>query len=685
MQLGQSSGIKTPLVGPAVVAADPYYLSRASLVLDAEDGVLKSGGSAAAHLDGVATWQNQATGPKNFLHMPGLSSSYVYVPHNDNLDTFGDFSLEVTDVTMLDWTPSAVTALMTKWYATYNYRAWWLGIHTDGKVRLEVSFNGTAVTTCDSTVATGLADGATASFRAIRSGTNIIFQMDTGSGFAALGDPVSVVSTTLYNADPYANVVFGGNDEGTANLFDGRLGGGKVWNTATPDSSTPVLDVDFSLASLGTASFTCTSGQTVTINQYAAIQRADASDAIMLTSSSRGNYLTPSAGDLPAAHFPGVGNNFFSIPDAANLDGWGDFTIEAKGVTLTDWTPSDHMGLISKWTSDGSQRAWRLDIATTGKPTLYISYNGSATVTHTCPAATGLADGATADIMVMRDGSEVRFYKNGTILGSALTGVATTALDSGTSVVRVGMGYNTTGKPLTGRMTRARAWNAAVAAPASPTESPVLDVNFEVDATHGAASFTATTGQTVTTTTSGDNPCRVIGYPVVRFDGSNDYFRGTFSLDPLTGGRLFVVCSVLGGGGEGSARVFSVSKDTGSITTTTTGAGLFIRDSSSADWRTYYNSAETLAQSGKYAGRTLAQVDFAASAQSSKSNNANEQTATADWSGLASNKYAIGGGSDDGAYNAAVDIEFIALYPASMTDAEATLVTAELNKRFSIY
>jgi len=142
---------------------------------------------------------------------------------------------------------------------------------------------------------------------------------------------------------------------------------------------------------------------------------------------------------------------------------------------------------------------------------------------------------------------------------------------------------------------------------------------------------------------------------------------------------------VLGGGGEAHARIFSTSKDTGSVTTTTTGAGLLIREVSTANWRTYYNSAETLSQSSRFAGRFLAEVDFSASPQSSKSNNANEQTATADWSGLASDQYGIGGGSDNGTYNAAVDIEFLALYPSTMTDAEATLVAAELNKRFSIY
>jgi hypothetical protein len=657
--------------------ADDFDLESALLVLNAKEGVLKTGGSAAEHLDSVAIWQSQAIGTKNFLSLPGVSSSYAWVPHNDNLDTFGNFSLEVTDVRMRDWTPSATTSILSKWYASYNYRSWSLSIHTDGKVRLDVSFNGSAVTTYYSTVATGLAAEATASFRAIRDSSTITFQMDTGSGFAALGGPVSGVSTTLFNA-MYANVEIGSNDGGTANLLTGNIGGVKVFNTATPDSSTPILSIDFSLAARTNRSFAATSGQTVSLQgDGTSIQQATTTDAIQTTSSKRGKYLTPSANNLPAAHFPGVGSNFYSIPDAANLDGWGDFTIEVKGVTLTDWTPSDHMGLISKWTSTGSQRAWRLDIATTGKPTLYISYNGSTTTTHTCTAATGLAADATADIMVMRDGSEVRFYKNGTLLGSALTGKATTALDSGTSVVRVGMGYNTTGKPLTGKMTRARAWNVAVAAPGNPTESPVLDVNFEVNATHGAASFTATTGQTVTTTTSGNNPCRIIGSPVIRFDGSDDTMIGRF-MPKLTPGRYFIVATRLGDGGEGSHRIFN----TWVAGLIETGVGGFIHEYSAGSY--YASDGAFFTNHLSIGTRYMRQLKCSASAQSVLINGANALSETNDMSAMSSTDYALTG-NYTGGENAAIDIEFLALYPESMTNAEAHWVKSKINEVFSVY
>tara|TARA_Y100001938_G_C8082142_1_gene429810 strand:+ start:83 stop:2122 length:2040 start_codon:yes stop_codon:yes gene_type:complete len=671
-------------VSDARSASDPYYFSKGLLVLDANEGVLKTGGSAAGYLDTVAAWQNKAIGPKNFLFMPGTVYSYAYVSHNSNLNAFDDFCFEVNDVLMPDWTPSNHTPLISKTYPSYGYASWEFGVDTDGKLRIDLSFDGTNVTTYKSTVATGVSDGGTCSVRAIRNSSTISFEIDTGSGFAALGTTVAGVSTTLYDS-VYSNLEIGNKEGGSYSYpLKGQVGGAKVYNTATPDSSSPVFSVDFSLATRTDRSFAVTTGQTIYLQgDGVAIQQATASDAVQTTYSYRGKYLTPSANNLPVGHFPGVGSNFYSVPDAANLDGWGDFTIEAKGVTLTDWTPSSNMGLVSKWTSSGAQRSWRFDLKTNGKLILYLSFNGSSNTGYESTSSTGLSNDSTADLMVMRNGTDVKFYVNGVQLGTDKTAV-TTSVASKSAPVRLGMAYNTTGSPLTGKYTRARVWNSAVANPANPTESPILDVNFEVDATHGDSSFTATTGQTVTVNTSGDNPCSVIGYPVIRFDGVDNYLSGHF-IPSLTKGRLFVVGTILGGGGESHARVFNVTKDTDSVTASTTGAGLIIREVATSDWWSYHNGSAAVEQSGKYTGRILAQVDFSASSQSSKTNDANLQTATADWSGLNSNKYAIAGGADNGNWNSAIDVEFVALYPDSMSDSEAASVVAILNERFKIY
>jgi hypothetical protein len=211
-----------------------------------------------------------------------------------------------------------------------------------------------------------------------------------------------------------------------------------------------------------------------------------------------------------ALHLPGVSNNYASVPDAADLDGFTDFTFEMKGLTFADWTsPATEQGLMSKYETAANERAWRLSLKTDGKLYLVLSFLGSDTTSYTSSEATGVTDGATADIMVMRTGEDIRFYVNGVKLGDDVTCV-TTALYNSTENVVIGASYSTTVEPMTGSMERARIWNSAVANQATPTETPVLDMNFTL-ADKGASSFTATSGQTVTINTSGTPPAAIRG------------------------------------------------------------------------------------------------------------------------------------------------------------------------------
>ena len=202
------------------------------------------------------------------------------------------------------------------------------------------------------------------------------------------------------------------------------------------------------------------------------------------------------ATDGEALHLPGIVSNYASVPDAADLDGFTNFTLEAKGVTLPDWTPSAEVPFISKYRASGSQKSWLLALKADGKLLLVVGFDGSAVTQYVSTAATGVTDGATADIMVRRKLEEVRFYVNGVMLGDAVACV-TTALHAGTANVYVGDDDGWTVAPLLGSISRARVWNSAVDNQATPTETPVLDVNFAL-ASAGATSFTATSGQVVT-------------------------------------------------------------------------------------------------------------------------------------------------------------------------------------------
>jgi hypothetical protein len=208
------------------------------------------------------------------------------------------------------------------------------------------------------------------------------------------------------------------------------------------------------------------------------------------------------ATDSNALYLPGVASNYASVPDAADLDGFGDFTFEAKGVTFADWTsPATDQGLMSKYKTSTNERAWRLSLRTDGKLHLVLSFDGSGSPAYLSTTTTGMpSDGATADIMVMRTGEDIRFYVNGVKIGDDVT-VVTTALKNSTEPVVIGAGYNTTTNPMTGSIQRARVWNSAVANQTTPTETPVLDMDFTL-ADKGTSSFTATSGQTVTVNTT---------------------------------------------------------------------------------------------------------------------------------------------------------------------------------------
>ena len=215
------------------------------------------------------------------------------------------------------------------------------------------------------------------------------------------------------------------------------------------------------------------------------------------------------ATDDNALYLPGIAANYASVPDAADLDGFTNFTLEAKGVTLPDWTPSAEVPFISKYRASGSQKSWLLALKADGKLLLVVGFDGSSVTQYVSTAATGVTDGATADIMVLRTGLDVRFYVNGVQLGTDVTCVAT-ALHAGTANVYVGDDDGWTVAPLLGSISRARVWNSAVGSASNPTETPVLDMNFTL-ANKGATSFDATSGQRVTINQSGIDPAVIRG------------------------------------------------------------------------------------------------------------------------------------------------------------------------------
>tara|TARA_R110000850_G_C9996151_1_gene468190 strand:- start:18162 stop:19571 length:1410 start_codon:yes stop_codon:yes gene_type:complete len=401
--------------------------------------------------------------------------------------------------------------------------------------------------------------------------------------------------------------------------------------------------------------------------------RGTGSDSTQATAANQPVAL-PLIGGAGYLHLPGVAGNYASVPDAADLDGFGDFTLQVDDVVLDDWTSTGDKSLVAKSTGSNASYIFKVS-ATDGKLDLLISFDGSSFSTYVSTAATSATDGAPASFKVIRTGSDIKFYEDTgsgfAQLGATVSGVSTT-LFAGAAAVEVGSFNGGLSSLFPGSIGRARIWSDAT------QTTNVLDIDFSL-AAHKATSFTATSGQTVTINQSGDNPADIIARPVLRLDGIDDYLAGTFAaLDLTVGGTMFLVASVLGAGGEAGARLLS---------TWVTGDGLidgFIFSWHSGADLLSYNAANLLTHTGGYTGRFLHEVSAFDLDSTSLLNNAGEQTSAKDLSAVASTDFAIGA-QHAGSANPAIDLELILLYPRVLTAAESTNVRSWISTNYATH
>jgi hypothetical protein len=239
-------------------------------------------------------------------------------------------------------------------------------------------------------------------------------------------------------------------------------------------------------------------------------------DAVQATSANQPLYLPAGAGYL---YCPGVAGNGASLPHNTVFNFTGDFCIEVT-ARLPDWTPAAAMSLASKWLNGGAQRCWTLQVNTDGKIALSVATAGGGsahTTTMVSTVSCGLADGSEAAIRAIRIGSVARFFVDGLQLGSDVV-ITSAALHASGATVDFGGTSTFLADVLRGAISRVRLWNTST----PDSSDPLLDADFR-NATHNAASLTATTGQTVTVATSGTNPARINSKPRLRSDGVDDF------------------------------------------------------------------------------------------------------------------------------------------------------------------
>jgi hypothetical protein len=285
----------------------------------------------------------------NYLYLPGVSGNDATTPDAAVLDITGDIDLRCK-VALDDWTPAAVSILISKASNVATNRSYRLEVTTTGELRIATSPDGTsgAEISSTSTVATGITDGTIKWVRATLdvddgSGNRVaqFFLSDDGTNWTQLGTTVTTAGTTS---------IFGGSASlrigsiGTANLARGKffraqvldgIGGTVAFDADFETGITSLLQADFTESSLNAA--------TVTINRSGtAFQSAGITEA---------GYL-----------YPGATNTFSaSATDFLNFGAADSFSIVA---IVRQWatasTTAPYINNISQTAATG--QGWYLGV-----------------------------------------------------------------------------------------------------------------------------------------------------------------------------------------------------------------------------------------------------------------------------------------------------------------------------------
>jgi len=133
------------------------------------------------------------TNGKRYLYLSGVTGNYASVPHAANLNGITDFVMEAKDVYMSDWATGSETFLAKFGSTTKTFTFRRSGANINFYSEGHGQFNFTH----------GLTGAATASIRLTRAGTSVTAELDTGSGYAAIGSALTINTAQLLDVtDP---------------------------------------------------------------------------------------------------------------------------------------------------------------------------------------------------------------------------------------------------------------------------------------------------------------------------------------------------------------------------------------------------------------------------------------------------------------------------------------------------
>ena len=431
-----------------------------------------------------------STAAENYVYLSGAASNYMSVADNPPLDVTGDIDIRV-NVALDDWTPGALTALVTKWNA--GQYAYYFGIASNNRFQFYWSADGTNIVNTSgvvSSVAPTVTDGSPLWVRVTldvdngAGGNDTKFWTSTdGTNWTQLGTTTTLSGTTSIFSGS-ASVFIGVGQTGA------QPAKGKFFRSIIKNGidGTTVLDADASVITLPSQTTfvdRSSNAYTVTINKSG-----------VGTFVSTGNYL----------YLPGIAGNYASRPDAAAVDTLGDLDIRVK-VALDDWTPAANNDLLTKWGT--TSNAYQLAV-TTGGVLRFIWLDGVTNQTRTSSVVTGVTDGSTKWVRVTLDvdngaiGNDTKFFTSDdgitwTQLGTTITVATVTQISNGASPIEIGTSTGGTVNPSRGKFFQAQVYSGIGG-------TLVFDANFENSITSLLqTSFTesSTNGATVTINRSG--------------------------------------------------------------------------------------------------------------------------------------------------------------------------------------
>ena len=240
-------------------------------------GILDDLATVASNLDLVASLENLVSGGPNatqttstyqprahvpvgdgHLYLSGVSGNYASAPTSTDYDNLASFTIE-TEVSLTDWNDTSdAQAIMARAYS------WEIRVQDGGKLLVVNRNSSGSQYNIISTESLGLTNGTLAKVRVMRDGYDWSFYKDDGTGFVQVGSTVTTAqNTNQVNTRP---IEVGAYNNGTNKPATGSFKRARLWDNASPDSTDPILDIDFSTAAHKASSFICSTGQTITIH-----------------------------------------------------------------------------------------------------------------------------------------------------------------------------------------------------------------------------------------------------------------------------------------------------------------------------------------------------------------------------------------------------------------------------------